>query len=180
MCLIGKKTDNNHFWWLYILMSCLFVWFDSLHPTNNLSVIKGRVFLGWTSTKLGLMFLFNDTTQWHGWGSNLRPLRFESSTLPLNHCASLFLCLPPYNSNCRYFEIKSVVPRTLNLQDSTLCSFENSVDPDQLASSCVNPNQLASKLLRMISALPVSYMLITRMVSIIFFIKNWAEVHKII
>ena len=31
----------------------LFVWFDSLHPINNLSVKQGRVFLGWTSTKLG-------------------------------------------------------------------------------------------------------------------------------
>ena len=29
--------------------------FNSLRPINNLSVIKGRVFLGWTSTKLGLM-----------------------------------------------------------------------------------------------------------------------------
>ena len=36
---------------------CLFVWFDSLHPINNLSVIKGWVFLGWTSTKLELMCL---------------------------------------------------------------------------------------------------------------------------
>ena len=34
-----------------------FVWFDSLCPINNLSVIKGQVFLGWTSTKLGLMCL---------------------------------------------------------------------------------------------------------------------------
>ena len=49
----------------------LFVWFDSLCPINNLSVIKGQVFLGWTSTKLGLMFLLKDTTQWHLWGSNL-------------------------------------------------------------------------------------------------------------
>ena len=31
---------------------CLFVWFDSLRPINNLSVKRGRVFLGWTSTKL--------------------------------------------------------------------------------------------------------------------------------
>ena len=30
---------------------------DSLHPINNLSVKQGRVFLGWTSTKLGLMCL---------------------------------------------------------------------------------------------------------------------------
>ena len=34
-----------------------FVWFDSLPPINNLSVKQGRVFLGWTSTKLGLMCL---------------------------------------------------------------------------------------------------------------------------
>ena len=40
-----------------------FARFDSLHPINNLSVIKGRIFLGWTSTKLGLMFLLEDTTQ---------------------------------------------------------------------------------------------------------------------
>ena len=33
--------------------TCLFVWFDSLCPINNLSVKQGPVFLGWTSTKLG-------------------------------------------------------------------------------------------------------------------------------
>ena len=39
--------------------NCLFVfvWFDSLRPINNLSVKQGQVFLGWTSTKLGLMCL---------------------------------------------------------------------------------------------------------------------------
>ena len=31
----------------------VFVWFDSLRPINKLSVKQGRVFLGWTSTKLG-------------------------------------------------------------------------------------------------------------------------------
>ena len=50
--------------------SCLFVWFDSFRPINNLSVIKGQVFLGRTSTKLELMFLLKDTTQWRRWGSN--------------------------------------------------------------------------------------------------------------
>ena len=65
-------------------MFCL-IWF--LRPINNLSVIKGRVFLGWTSTKLGLMFLLKDTTQWRRWGSNPRPFGLESSTLPLCHCA---------------------------------------------------------------------------------------------
>ena len=43
-------------------------------PMNNLSVIQGRVFLGRTGAKLGLMFLLKDTTQWRRWGSNPRPL----------------------------------------------------------------------------------------------------------
>ena len=65
---------------LFEIPFCLFVWFDSLRPINNLSVIKGQFFLGWTRTKLGLMFLLKDTTQW---GSNLQPLGHKSSTLPL-------------------------------------------------------------------------------------------------
>ena len=72
---------------LYEGPDVLFVWFDSLRPINNLSVLKRRVFLGWTSTKLGLMFLLKDTTQWRRWGSNPRPFGLESSTLPLSHCA---------------------------------------------------------------------------------------------
>ena len=36
---------------------------DSLRPIYNLSVIKGQVFLGRTSTKLGLILLLKDTTQ---------------------------------------------------------------------------------------------------------------------
>ena len=68
-------------------MLCLFVWFDSLRLINNLSVMKGRVFLGCTSTKLRLMFLLKDTKQWRRWGSNPRPLGLESSLLPLCHCA---------------------------------------------------------------------------------------------
>ena len=69
----------------------LFVWLDSLRPINNLSVIKGRVSLGWTSTRLELMFLLKDTTQWRWWGSNPPPLSLESSTLPLSHCAPQLL-----------------------------------------------------------------------------------------
>ena len=60
-----------------------FVWFDSLCPINNLSVIKGRVFLGWTSTKLGLMLLLKDTTQWRRWGSNLQSRVKHCTTEPL-------------------------------------------------------------------------------------------------
>ena len=66
----------------------LFVWFDSLRPINNLSIIKGRVFLGWTSTKLGLMFLLKDTTQWRLWGLN--PLPFgQFVECERNYCLSM-------------------------------------------------------------------------------------------
>ena len=86
------KKDSQNFsktWIIPIFISCIFVWFDSLRPINNLSVIKGQVFLGWTSTKLGLMFLLKDTTQWRRWGLNPLPLGLESSTLPLSHCAPI-------------------------------------------------------------------------------------------
>ena len=63
--------------------SVLFV--CSLRFINNLSAIKGGVFLGWTSTKLRFLFLLKDTTQWHRWGSNPRSLGLESRTLPLSH-----------------------------------------------------------------------------------------------
>ena len=69
---------------LHMQVVCLF---DSLRPINNLSVIKGQVFLGWTSTKLGLMFLLKHTTQWRLWVSNPWPLGLESSTLPRSHSA---------------------------------------------------------------------------------------------
>ena len=77
-------------WLLIFLLICLFVLFDSLRPINNLSVIKGWIFLCWTSTKLGLMFLLKDTSQWRWWGSNPWSVGLESSTLPLSHCAPSF------------------------------------------------------------------------------------------
>ena len=63
-----------------ILVLC--VLFDSLCLINNLSVIKERVFQGWTSTKIGLMFLLKDTTQRHQWGSNPRSPVEHSTTNP--------------------------------------------------------------------------------------------------
>ena len=42
---LEEKDGKNKF--------CLFVWFDFLRPINNISVKQGRVFQGWTSTKLG-------------------------------------------------------------------------------------------------------------------------------
>ena len=76
--------------WSYFEVTCAFwfvtfhLCFDSLHPINNISVIKGQVFLVWTSIKLWFMFLLKDTTQWRQCGSNLRPLGLESSILPLS------------------------------------------------------------------------------------------------
>ena len=52
---VWKKFYNLGAWALYKV--CLFVWFDSSCPINNLSVKQGRVFLGCTSTKLGYMYL---------------------------------------------------------------------------------------------------------------------------
>ena len=51
--LPGRSQLNPHTF-RAIVHVCLFVWFDSLYPINNISVLYGRVFLGWTSTKLGL------------------------------------------------------------------------------------------------------------------------------
>ena len=59
----------SQFWTLIGFWSCewyevsgkttcfLFVWFDFLHPINNISDIKWRVYPGWTSAKLGLICL---------------------------------------------------------------------------------------------------------------------------
>ena len=56
--------DFMLFWFLlYNYQIILFlIWFDlfdliHLHPINSLSVMKGLVFLAWTSTKLGFMHL---------------------------------------------------------------------------------------------------------------------------
>ena len=57
-------------------------------PVSNFSVMSGRVFLGWTSTKLSKdkCVMIKDTTQWHIWGL-MRPRSLETSNLPLSHCA---------------------------------------------------------------------------------------------
>ena len=49
-------------------------------PVNNLSVMSGRVFLGWTSTKQSYCALLKDKTQWSWWGSNLRSRVKHSTT----------------------------------------------------------------------------------------------------
>ena len=66
---------------------------------NNLSIIKGRVFLGGTSTKLGLMSL----AQGHNAVTlvRLKPVALgrESSTIPLSHCIPIFSFKPFYTGN---------------------------------------------------------------------------------
>ena len=53
----GHQKQYSWHWFPLIKRRIFYVWFESLHPINNLSVLKGWVFLGWTSTKLGLMCL---------------------------------------------------------------------------------------------------------------------------
>ena len=46
----------------------------------------------------------------------------ENMIIHCNHWGGgvLFLCLPPFNSNFRYFEIKYLLPGTSNLRDSVV------------------------------------------------------------
>ena len=77
---IFRKTWTMTFklhWFIILFDLILYV------PVNNFSVMSGQVFLGWTSTKQGLMCLLKDTMQWRGWGSNL------ISSQAFCHCASL-------------------------------------------------------------------------------------------
>ena len=64
----------------------MFVWFDSLRPINSLSVMQGRVFLGWTITKLGKGVLLEDHNAVTHVRLELVALRFRvkhSTTEPL-------------------------------------------------------------------------------------------------
>ena len=45
------------------LVSCCGIECFLFDLMNNLTVIKGQFFLGWISSKLGLMFLLKDTMQ---------------------------------------------------------------------------------------------------------------------
>ena len=94
LCAAPKNCVSINSFCILVMLICLFVWFDSLCPINNLSVIKGRVFLGWTSIKLGLMFLLKDTTQWRRWGLKPAALRSRvkhSTTEPLRSLICWFV-----------------------------------------------------------------------------------------
>ena len=116
---VKHDLGPNCLLWYMQLVFCLFVWIDSLRPINNISVIKGRVFLGWTSTKLGLMFLLKDTMQWRRWGSNPRPFGLKSSTLPLSHYAPICnLCYVLY----RYWTSLCTRRSQLHLSQNVYCT----------------------------------------------------------
>ena len=73
--------------------------------------MKWRVFLGWTSTKLGLMFLLKDTRQWRWWGSNPRS-RVKHSTdwataLPLNPYCKIHFQFKIPSTKSRKFQKQS-------------------------------------------------------------------------
>ena len=81
-----KVSDMRKCTWrqsAYVFVCLIWLFMSNQH----LSVIKGRVFLDRTSTKLGFKFLLKSTAQWRRWGSNSRPFGRESSTLPLSHSA---------------------------------------------------------------------------------------------
>ena len=48
-------------------------------PANIFSVMLGQVFLGWTSTKQGLISLAQGHNTCCRWGSNLQPFYLKSS-----------------------------------------------------------------------------------------------------
>ena len=68
-----------------------FVWFNSLRPINNLSVKQGQVFLGWTSTKLGLMCLAQGPQSSDAGEAGTRSPPVSSQAL--YHWATALLCL---------------------------------------------------------------------------------------
>ena len=72
--------------------------FNLYVQVNNLSATSGRVFLSCTSTKLGLMC----RAQGH---NTVTPVRLESSTLPLSHCA-LFIQLIRVGNSIRHKWVK--------------------------------------------------------------------------
>ena len=56
-------------------MVCL-IWFVTSHTVNNILVMSGRVFLGWTSsTKQKIRVLLKDTAQFRRRDSNPQPPR---------------------------------------------------------------------------------------------------------
>ena len=74
--------------WEIILWLCSFIFdFILCGPVNNLSVTSGRVFLGWTSTKLGLVCLAQGNKA-------VMPVRLEPAALQsqVKHSTTEPLC----------------------------------------------------------------------------------------
>ena len=73
MCLTLFPMEYK--WILFFVV----VWFDSLRPSLQFSVTSGQIFLGWTSTKQGLISC--SRTQ-HSEARTHNPSIWETSTLP--------------------------------------------------------------------------------------------------
>ena len=116
-----------------------FVWFDSLLPINNLSIMYGLVLLGWTSPKLGLMCL----AQGH---NAVTPVRLESTaprsrvkhstTEPLHSLSDVvFVCLILYVPSTIFQLLRdgsSWVWTSTKLGIMCLAQGHNTVTPERL------------------------------------------------
>ena len=82
-----------------------FVLFDLIPyvRVNNLSVTSGRVFLGWTSTKLGLMCLAQGIAEWCPESCNLQFSWYHSYFSPDFKMMDLLLLLQQSKSTNRAF-----------------------------------------------------------------------------
>ena len=68
------SITSEMIWYQSLVIDISLILFDLiLYVPSTIFVIKGRVFLGWTSTKLGLMFLLKDNA--------VTPVRLEPAAL---------------------------------------------------------------------------------------------------
>ena len=108
-----------------------FVWFDSLRPINNLSVKQGRVFLGWTSTKLGLMCLAqgpqrSDAGEAQAYGLSFSSQAFYhwATALPVKcNVNDIIMGLNQYLQEINYFCILHDYLANLNCWSTTLTAL---------------------------------------------------------
>ena len=99
-----RKLFLHHHTCIQYLFACWFCLFDLIlyFPVNNLSVMSGQVFLGRTSTKLGLMCLAQGFACWVMFNDSLLPPVFvcvcvlfktrPNSALDLRRGSKLSMC----------------------------------------------------------------------------------------
>ena len=84
-------------------------------PVNNFSVMLGWVFLGWTSTKQGLMCLAQGHNTLTPVRLNPRHFCLQSSALPLSHCTPYIQHIIIHNNSWLLFTWKSTGTRTVRI-----------------------------------------------------------------